>query len=197
MRVKKVESNPDTKVIIVGDLSVGKTSIITQFDKHTFSANPESTVGANFVSREVESSRGPVTLLLWDTAGQERFRSLIPMYSRNAAAALLVVNSASAQGLDSLSEWHSVLTQNCPKSCRIYVIANKIDLECRIRMDELRKWAESHEYPLFESSAMSYESVEPIFKRVAEDLSVSVRRETEQAVSLAVAEQEQPHTTCC
>ena len=195
MRVRKVESNPDTKVIIVGDLAAGKTSLLVQFDKREYSATIESTVGANFVSREVATSRGPVTLLIWDTAGQERFRSLIPMYSRNAAAALLVVNSAVPNGLDSLDEWDAVLKRNCPKGCRIYVVANKTDLDVRIPMEMLRKWAEEREYPMFQATALSYETVEPIFKRVAEDLKDMVNASAQQVV--LGERKEEPHTTCC
>lgn len=123
MIIKKAQTNPDAKVIIVGDLAVGKTSILNQFEKHEFDETVESTVGAGFVTQQMETSHGLVNLLMWDTAGQERYRSLIPMYSRNASAALIVVDVNNPSSADSVFAWNTLLKENCPRKCRVYVVA--------------------------------------------------------------------------
>jgi small GTP-binding protein len=171
MNLKKTQIDQDTKVIIVGDTSVGKTSILCQFNSTVFQESTESTVGATYVAKPVDTTHGKVTLLIWDTAGQERYRSLIPMYSRNAAAALLVVDVSNPVSYESIDTWYHILKENCPPTVRIYVVANKIDLPVQIPMDELEKWATEHQFPFFKTCAAEYTTVEPVFMRVAEEMS--------------------------
>jgi small GTP-binding protein len=174
MTLKKAPSSPDAKVILVGDTSVGKTSLLSQFKSNTFNESTESTVGAHYVAKQVETSHGRVDLVMWDTAGQERYRSLIPMYSRDASAAVLVLDVANRMSYDSLEPWYRLLKEKCPYSTRIYVVANKIDLEPRIPIYDLEKWAHEHRLPFFKSCAMWHETVEPIFKQVAEDAGMAL-----------------------
>jgi small GTP-binding protein len=170
MMLRKSEANSDSKVIIVGDISVGKTSILTQFNGNAFNAATEGTVGAVFLAKTVRTSQGPTTLYIWDTAGQERYRSLIPMYSRGAAAALLVIDSTSLASYESRDDWHKLLLDHCPPSVKIYVVASKSDLPQQIPIDPLKQWAEARSFPFFLTSALDFDSVAAVFVRVAEDL---------------------------
>jgi small GTP-binding protein len=167
----------DSKVILVGDASVGKTSIIQQFSKHIFDDDgiPDPTIGASFVSKLVETSSGSVQIHIWDTAGQERYRSLIPMYSRNAVAAIIVIDITSYVSFEHLDMWVSTVKTGCPPDCRMYIVANKIDLPPIVPMSDLEKWCIAHKYPLFRTSAKDYRSVAPMFERVAEDVAARVR----------------------
>jgi small GTP-binding protein len=170
MNLKKVAIEQDTKVIIVGDTSVGKTSLLCQFNSSSFDENVESTVGASYVQKPVETTHGKITLLIWDTAGQERYRSLIPMYSRNAAAALLVVDISNPASCKSLDTWLGILEENCPPRVKIYLIANKIDLVAQYPLEKLEEWAQNHQFPLFQTCAAEYTTVAPVFQRIAEDM---------------------------
>ena len=75
------------KVIMLGDSSVGKTSIVLQFYKAQFEMTSEPTIGASYVTKIMKTKRGDLPLHIWDTAGQERFKSVIPMYMRGCSAA--------------------------------------------------------------------------------------------------------------
>uniref|UniRef100_A0A8C9LHJ2 Uncharacterized protein n=1 Tax=Piliocolobus tephrosceles TaxID=591936 RepID=A0A8C9LHJ2_9PRIM len=48
---------------------------------------------------------GPVRLQLWDTAGQERFRSLIPSYIRDSAAAIVVYDITNRKSFENTTKW--------------------------------------------------------------------------------------------
>jgi small GTP-binding protein len=85
-------SSPNSKVILVGDVSVGKTSIVQQYCYNTFEEQLPMTVGVSYVVCDVKTPLGSVKIHISDTAGEEKYRSLIPMYSRNAAAAILVLD---------------------------------------------------------------------------------------------------------
>jgi small GTP-binding protein len=170
MMLRKSESNSDSKVIIVGDISVGKTSILSQFNSNVFNPRTEGTIGAVFLAKMVRTPLGPTTLYIWDTAGQERYRSLIPMYSRGAAAALLVIDGTSLSSYESKDNWHKVLVDHCPAGVKIYIVVSKSDLPCQIPQDALQRWSETHSFPLFVTSALDYDSVAAVFVRVASDL---------------------------
>ena len=79
------------KVVFLGDSSVGKTSIIARYMSGNFNNGYEATIGTDFSTKSVTTSAGKsVQLQIWDTAGQERYRSLIPSYIRDSAAAVIV-----------------------------------------------------------------------------------------------------------
>ncbi|CAM41428.1 small GTP binding protein rab6-like protein, partial [Leishmania braziliensis MHOM/BR/75/M2904] len=84
------------KLVLLGDQSVGKTSILTRFMYDTFDQQYQPTIGIDFFSKTIhlEDDRD-VRLHLWDTAGQERFHSLIPSYIRNSSATVVVYDITS------------------------------------------------------------------------------------------------------
>lgn len=162
--------NSDTKTILIGDPSVGKTSIINKYIYHTFNVLCDSTIGASFFTKVVNTSHGDVNLFIWDTAGQERYRSLIPMYSRNATAAIIVIDVSSKGGIASLNQWFQLIADSCAKDVNFYIAANKCDLETKVPMDELERWADEHNAPLFLTTCKDYDTIEPLFNKIAEDI---------------------------
>lgn len=58
------------KVIILGDSSVGKTSLMNQYVNKRFSNQYKATIGADFLTKEVVIDDRVVTMQIWDTAGQ-------------------------------------------------------------------------------------------------------------------------------
>lgn len=83
------------KIVFLGDTYVGKTCLINRFMYDTFNENYQVTIGIDFLSKSMYVEDKVVKLQLWDTAGQERFRSLIPNYLREAAAAVVVYDLTS------------------------------------------------------------------------------------------------------
>uniref|UniRef100_A0A8C4W7T5 RAB41, member RAS onco family n=2 Tax=Testudinoidea TaxID=8486 RepID=A0A8C4W7T5_9SAUR len=89
------------KLVFLGEQSVGKTSLITRFMYDSFDNTYQATIGIDFLSKTMYLEDRTIRLQLWDTAGQERFRSLIPSYIRDSAAAVVVfdiTSSATALG---------------------------------------------------------------------------------------------------
>jgi small GTP-binding protein len=122
-----------------------------------------------FVTREIEIESDRLNLLIWDTAGQERYRSLIPLYSRASAAAIVVCDVSSVTSYESVGMWYTKVKDSCPPNVKIYIVANKIDLPIEIPIERLEEWAAQNELPLFRASARQYATVAPIFMKIAED----------------------------
>lgn len=65
------------KVVIIGDTSVGKTNIMTQYCDTNFKANLPATIGADSRVKLIEmNERETIKMMIWDTCGQERFKSI-------------------------------------------------------------------------------------------------------------------------
>uniref|UniRef100_A0AAY5EQI6 RAB34, member RAS oncogene family a n=1 Tax=Electrophorus electricus TaxID=8005 RepID=A0AAY5EQI6_ELEEL len=79
-----------SKVIVVGDLAVGKTCLINRFCKDVFDKNYKATIGVDFEMERFEVLGVPFSLQLWDTAGQERFKCIASTYYRGAQAIIIV-----------------------------------------------------------------------------------------------------------
>ena len=80
------------KMVMIGDSGVGKSCIISRFIYNRFNEYINTTIGAQFMSREIDNK---YRIDIWDTAGQERFRSLIPLYIRGANIICFVISVSS------------------------------------------------------------------------------------------------------
>ena len=122
-----VTSMPKFKLVFLGDIYVGKTSIINQFMYENFDNNYQATIGIDFLSKTLNINEKSMRLQLWDTAGQERFRSLIPNYIRDSSAAIIVYDVTNQQTFDSIEKWVEDVRNERGDSVVIAIVANKID----------------------------------------------------------------------
>ncbi|EAX90953.1 small GTP-binding protein, putative [Trichomonas vaginalis G3] len=193
--MKICETVPEGKVIVVGCAGVGKTSIINMYTTKSFASDTQSTIAATYVQMRVLTERGEVVLNLWDTAGQERFKSLIPMYSRNSSAAIIVTDLTNHDSLVQGENWYKMVKDNCPISCKVYIVANKVDLPPGYSQNEFEEWAKSKDVPYFFTSAKQHETVVPLFQRIADDLAALPTHFT--PVSQVPKQEKEKHSECC
>ena len=94
------------KVVIIGEYSVGKTSLCQRFINRVV-GKTEPTIGAAFQVKTVPlpNSTQTVKLEIWDTAGSERYRSLMPMYYRDAAVAMICYDITNAKSFERVQVW--------------------------------------------------------------------------------------------
>lgn len=78
------------KVIILGDSGVGKTSLMHRYVNNKYSQQYKATIGADFLTKEVNVDDKVATMQIWDTAGQKRFQSLGVAFYRGADCYVLV-----------------------------------------------------------------------------------------------------------
>ncbi|PON94550.1 Small GTP-binding domain containing protein [Trema orientale] len=98
--------NVQAKLVLLGDMGTGKTSLVLRFVKGQFLDYQESTIGAAFFTQVLSLNEATIKFDIWDTAGQERYHSLAPMYYRGAAAAVVVYDITSmALGLGDPIIW--------------------------------------------------------------------------------------------
>lgn len=152
------------KVILIGNSSVGKTSIISQFVYGTSSANQKTTVGIDYFIKSITVGDKTATLQIWDTAGQEKFHSLIPSYMRDSTVALLTFDITSKTTFEDLRKWHQMILN----STKVFVIGNKIDLEFdrQVTREEGEEFAKEIDALYFETSARDGTGVNEMFEKI-------------------------------
>ncbi|KAH7442137.1 hypothetical protein KP509_03G072800 [Ceratopteris richardii] len=164
------------KVIVLGDSGVGKTSLMTQYVNKKFNSNYKATIGADFLTKEVQVDDRLVTMQIWDTAGQERFQSLGVAFYRGADSCVLVYDINNVKSFDNLEHWRNeFVTQAEPSdhdNFPFVVIGNKIDINGgSTRVVAEKKaigWCTSKgNIPYFETSAKEDLNVEEAFQCVA------------------------------
>ena len=158
------------KVIVVGDSGVGKTSLLIQYVKNQFDGRYKATVGAEFLTKNVEIDGNTVNVQIWDTAGQDRFRSLGSAYYRGASACVLVYDVTSSESFSHISAWLDEFNTQAGTHETI-LIGNKTDLEDKraVTKRTAMAWCEKQDRDIkyFETSAKDTDSVAAAFEYVA------------------------------
>ncbi|KAK9071288.1 hypothetical protein SSX86_009856 [Deinandra increscens subsp. villosa] len=121
------------KVIILGDSGVGKTSLMNQYVNRKFSNQYKATIGADFLTKEIQFEDRIFTLQIWDTAGQERFQSLGVAFYRGADCCVLVHDVNVMKSFDNLNNWREEFLIQAspadPENFPFVVLGNKIDID--------------------------------------------------------------------
>lgn len=158
------------RVLVCGDSTVGKSSIILRFSKNKFEKEANSTIAAAFHSQFVQLHNEVVNLEIWDTAGSERYQSVITSFFHNAAVIVIVYDITSRTSFQNLDGWCEMARQNAPPDIPIIIAGNKVDLEKQrdIKYDEGKQYVDTKQlYGFVETSAKTGESIDLLFTQVA------------------------------
>ena len=106
-------SEKNCKVILLGESSVGKSSILQRFTKDEFKDVLVSTVSEYYTEKKLDINGIEVSLEIWDTAGQERYRTLVRNYYKGSKAAILVYDISQKITFDELKNyWYKEVQEN-------------------------------------------------------------------------------------
>ena len=134
---------PEIKIILIGSVFVGKTSLIIHYQSGTFKEHLDSTSGSSYVQVKRNINGNLYNVNLWDTAGQEKYNSLTKIFSKNTNILILVYSIVDRQSFESLDRWLKLIQEtNEDNDYIIGVAANKSDLY----KDSVVKDSEGQEY---------------------------------------------------
>lgn len=156
------------RVVLLGDSSVGKTSILSQLVDHRFS-NEEATIGANYQIYIEEVNNAKIEMQIWDTAGQEKFRSLGSIYYRNASAGICVFDITHAETYKHVDDWIKDFHDINPSAC-LFIAANKADEvdSYEIALEQAEEHLkQTYKCEVFKTSAKTGQGISEMFTRIA------------------------------
>lgn len=199
MTQNKVGEKLFPRVIFIGDSGVGKTSIILKATTGVFDPSPASTIGAGVRPILVNVGAKQYHFHLWDTAGQEIYRSIVPLYFKQADCAVIVFSMSDYKSYQNVTEWIDILNSNSGRTVPIVIVGNKMDIYGKLkssrninstdetnsssqRLDSIpdlelqileiptiKKFCEEKNYPLFFTSALTGENIHNLFEFIAQN----------------------------
>ncbi|KAG7250681.1 hypothetical protein CRUP_012267 [Coryphaenoides rupestris] len=184
------------RVIMLGDSTVGKSSLLKRYTEDAFLETINQTVGVDFYVHFLEVEPGVrVKLQFWDTAGQERFRqgcscmghmSVTRSYYRNSVGGLLVFDLTNRASFDHVVDWHAEVCERVqPHRVMFLLLGHKSDRGVNndddggggdrvISREEAEKFAGRLGMPYMEASAKTghnvHETFEALTRRIYEGL---------------------------
>ena len=170
------------KVVIIGDASVGKTSLILRYVNNTFSDNVKPTIGCDHYDKDVSIGGQAVKLSIWDTAGQERFRGLSSSYYKKARCVIVVFDITKKSTFDKIDFWRDEIANYADPDVLVMLVGNKVDLQDKrvVLKDDATSYVNKHKFALYmETSALENAEgqIEKLFGLVAEKILERTKQE--------------------
>jgi len=162
---------PPYKIVLLGDSSVGKTSLVHRFTTDSFDPHLANTIGAAFISKEHTASNRSIKFEIWDTAGQERYKSLTPMYYRNSKVALVCFDmSLPDESFERARYWIEQLAILGPPDIKIKVVGNKEDLGADANLLMIQEFCGDRNLSLVTTSAKTGKGIVALFDQITDEI---------------------------
>jgi len=137
------------KILVIGDIATGKTSLVKRMKHNTFADVVKPTVGVDFLMKEIKwDNKTVVRLQLWDIAGQERYRNLTRVYYQDAVGAFVVFDVTRKATFENTQKWKQeiddkVKLHHDEGAIPMVLLANKCDLPDKaIGPEDLDSWCD-------------------------------------------------------
>eukprot|EP01084_Bolivina_argentea_P118828 210778_1 len=134
------------KIVITGDANVGKTSVMSRFMRDLFQQKYNPTIGADFLTKEIQVDGRMITLQIWDTAGQEKFQSLGVAFYKGADAFIVVYDINVKKTFNSIEKHINNLNEHYDGKIHpfpLLIFGNKMDIQddqMKIPTETVSQW---------------------------------------------------------
>ncbi|MHA1273963.1 MAG: Rab family GTPase [Promethearchaeota archaeon] len=162
------------KVIVCGDPTVGKTSLILRFTYNAFTRTYMPTIGTSISEKNININGKLVQLIIWDIAGQSKFEKMRRHFYQGAEGVLLVFDITFKRSFENIKRWFEDIKRNLGQDKKLigFIIGNKVDLKNQreVNREEAEKLSQDLGLEFFETSALTGENVNEMFYKIAQEL---------------------------
>lgn len=174
-----MDDSPPLKIIILGNVAVGKSAILNRYIRNTFLPT-RPTVGADLAVKVVHLGNRSVRLQIWDTGGMDRARDSLPAsFFRDALGCMLVYDISAPSSFEDVAERKAELDKRVEQflpegaSMPSVLVGNKLDLVEGGRLDEahLDRFVAQHGFGSWhDASALTGEGIDEAFRALVTEV---------------------------
>ena len=167
-KTNSLKNKIEIKIILLGDVSVGKTSIISRYVNNSFTEDYRCSIQAEKKTKLIDVDLNTsVRMNIWDTVGQEKYRNLTRQYYHDCHGAIIVFDITKKDSFDVIPKWIDELRNNGPKNITIIIVGNKSDLtnEREVSFEDIKSKFGS-KYPYYEVSAKNGNNIVLAFDKL-------------------------------
>ena len=159
------------KLLIIGDLGVGKTSFLLRFTDNNFTTSHQTTIGIDYKQKEMDIDGKVIKLQIWDTAGQERFKTITQSYYKGAMGIILTYDCTNEQSFNNIRNWVQQTKMYASDNVSMVLIGNKCDLlNVRVTTEQGEALAQELGIKFFETSAKTSLNVKNTFRCIVKEI---------------------------
>ena len=181
--IEEEDYDEKLKLMILGDSSVGKTSLLKKYCKNEFSHSYITTVGIDFQVKLLNINDKKIKIQIWDTAGEERYRVVAKNYFNTSDGFIIMYDITNRESFDDITNWIEQIRDSTPNYKKSVLFGNKSDLNKlrNVQINEGKELAQKNDFKFFETSAKDglnlNEGIESLVKDVLEDIdSIKLKR---------------------
>ncbi|OHT03561.1 small GTP-binding protein [Tritrichomonas foetus] len=185
------------KVVMIGAVAVGKSSIANRLQFQIFEEDYQPTIGAGYFPYKTSYKDEEVELQIWDTAGMERYKSLGSIYFRDAKGCIIVYDQASLESADAIQSWLKTFRATVKTPCYIIIAGNKDDLPNKIVPPEkIKSWCDENGFEFFLTSSKTGKNITEMFDALVKGV---MQLNTMEAIQTSpnLAESNRNEKGCC
>jgi small GTP-binding protein len=173
------------KILIIGDTSVGKSSLLCRYVHNDFDIAHYATIGVDFKCVNVRiNDKYVARIQFWDTAGQERFHSITASYFRGSDACILVYDMTDANSFKNIKRWNGHLKEKAERKFPRVIVGNKVDLVSQrvVNNKDVDELVEELNDEVmggvkhFQASALSGENVDTLFEEIIKQAVLNISK---------------------
>ena len=153
------------KILLIGDLGVGKSCVILRYVEGDFPGNIMSSIGVDFKTKQIELDDHSIKMQIWDTAGHEKFRTITTSYYKSAQAIIILYDITQKSSFEHIRNWITEIDKFGKQGVLKVIVGNKLDLENnrKISKEDAENLALKYGVKLWEVSAKDNTNIEEMF----------------------------------
>ncbi|CAD8095134.1 unnamed protein product [Paramecium sonneborni] len=160
------------KFILIGNVRVGKSSILSQITEKKILEQYDCTIGVEFGSVITEKNKKTIKLQIWDTSGQDAFKQITKCYIKSAVGVFLVFDITNQVSFQDILNWYNDIKDQVSQYAQIVLVGNKFDLDSdrQISTEQAKAFADQYKMQYIEISAKTAYNIEQLFEQTTMEI---------------------------